>query len=566
MHLALTRHSITPEPDLIAGVGMLGWAIPGNVVRGVSTPLHARCLLVHDPDSATPVLALVSLEICYVTTLLRQTVLDRLATEHPDVPVDDAALVLTTTHTHSAPGGYSTRRFDNASIPGFQPDVLDAYVAGTVRAIVDAWHARAPGRLRLAAGRFDDALPVAFNRALRAHHRNPEVTRTYGPDERHLAVDREMTVLRAESPDGVPLGLVAWFGVHNTCVHSDNTLISADAKGHASTLCEATLAERGHGGFVALMCQGPSGDVTPNHRRWPGKKFPGGVSPDDHESARENGRMQGRHALALLDAAAETPPLEGPLQVAISWQEMPGMAVDADLVGGRTDVHAATGAVGARMLRGTWEGPGTPWPVGMGLHLATRVWQLWTRLTPFLRHEAHRRFLDLHGQKAPLLAVGDGTVFGKGWSVHLIPPKVDHIVDHLAQQQRAVGTEPWLPQVLPLHLVKIGRLALVAVPFEPTTIAGRRLRDTTAAALDVQVALLTGYSDDYSGYVTTPEEYERQGYEGAFTQFGQWTLPAWQTRVRQLADRMAHAPRHGTAPALPDDMDARKHQRRRWLA
>ncbi|MDG1479935.1 MAG: neutral/alkaline non-lysosomal ceramidase N-terminal domain-containing protein, partial [Myxococcota bacterium] len=460
MQIALTRTDITPDLNDAAGVGMLGWAIPTNVVRGIATPLHARCLLVHDPSSSTPVLALVSLEICYVTTLLRQQVLERLAAAHADIPVDDAALLLTTTHTHSAPGGFSTRRFDNASIPGFQPAVLEAYVAGTVRAIAQAWKTQQPGRLRLAADRFPDTVPVAFNRALRAHHRNPEVTRRYGHDERHLAIDREMTVVRAENEAGAPLGLIAWFSVHNTCVHSDNLLISADAKGYASTHCEQDQAEQGAPDFVAMMCQGASGDVTPNHRRWPGKKFPGGVSPDDHESARENGRMQGELALALLDAAATTPPLEGPLQVAISWRNMPGLAVDPDLVGGRTGVHAALGAVGARMLRGTWEGPGTPWPIGMALHLATRVWQCWTRATPFLRQDTHRRFLELHGNKAPLLAVGEGTVLGKGWFVNLIPPRIDAIVDHLAQQERAVGTEPWLPQVLPLHLVKIGRLGL----------------------------------------------------------------------------------------------------------
>ena len=62
-------------------------------------------------------------------------------------------------------------------------------------------------------------------------------------------------------------------------------------------------------------------------------------------------------------------------------------------------------------------------------------------------------------------------------------------MDHLAQRERAVGTEPWLPQVLPLHLVKIGRLGLVAIPCEATTIAGRRIRQTAAAALEVETAM-----------------------------------------------------------------------------
>ena len=35
---------------------------------------------------------------------------------------------------------------------------------------------------------------------------------------------------------------------------------------------------------------------------------------------------------------------------------------------------------------------------------------------------------------------------------------------------------PWTPEVLPLQVVTLGNLALVAVPFEMTTMAGRRLR------------------------------------------------------------------------------------------
>ncbi len=564
--LGLGRADITAE---VHGIGMLGWGLPGNVVRGVETRLHARALVVQqDGDAPDPraLLVLVSLEICYLTTLLRQSILDRLAEQHPDLPIDATAVVLTATHTHSAPGGYSSMRFDNASVPGFQPQVLETLVAGTVAAIVQAWQRRVPGRLRLAAGEIPPDLPVAFNRALRAHHLNPDVTRRFSPDERHLAVDREMTVLRVEDAAGRPLGLVSWFGVHGTSVHADNTRITADNKGYAATGCEAALADAGHPDFVALFLQGATGDVTPNHRTWPGKPQPGGTSPDDHQSARDNGRIQADQALLLLDRAAAAPPLDGPLRVALEYADMGRVDVDPDLVGGRDGVHTVPGAVGARMLRGTWEGPGTPMPIGLVLHAVTRAWQWWARLTPFLRPPAQRRWLDVHGRKAPLLAVGWGTVLGKPWAVHLIPPRFDPIVDHLAQQQKAVGTEPWLPQVLPLHLVTIGDLGIVAMPAEVTTQATRRLRADAATALGVTRALFTAYCDDYSGYVTTPEEYARQGYEGAFTQFGRWTLPAWQTRIRRLAARMqAGTTQIGQAPALPQDLDQRGHQRRSWL-
>lgn len=556
-HLGLARVDFTPE---VQGVGMLGWARPGNVVRGVKTRLHARALVVEDPASGA-VLSLVALEICYVTTLLRQAVLQRLAQSHPEVPVDDAALLLAATHTHSAPGGYSAARFDNASVPGFQPEVLEALVDGIVHAVAQAWQHRAPGRLRLAAGEIPPELPVAFNRALRAHHRNPDVPRRYGPDERHLAVDREMTVLRVEDAEGALRGLVSWFGVHCTSVHSDNTLITADNKGYAATFCEEALGPE----VVALFVQGATGDVTPNHRQWPGRPFPGGTSPDDHESARDNGRIQADRALSLVDEAATAAALSGPLRVAIEHDDMGHVDVEPDLVGGREGVHTVPGAVGARMLRGTWEGPGTPWPVGMGLQAMTRAWQAWARVTPFLRPARQRTWMAVQGKKAPLLAVGHGTVLSQSWSVHLVPPKLEPIVDHLAQQQHALGTEPWLPQVLPAHLVALGELAIVALPAELTTQAARRLRADAARALGVQRVLYTGYADDYSGYVTTPEEYDRQGYEGAFTQFGRWTLPAWQTRIRRLARALDGPSRRlGEPEPVPEALDDRRHQPRRW--
>jgi len=47
--------------------------------------------------------------------------------------------------------------------------------------------------------------------------------------------------------------------------------------------------------------------------------------------------------------------------------------------------------------------------------------------------------------------------------------------------------------------------------------------------------LLCTYANDYMGYVTTNEEYQEQCYEGGHTIFGQWTLPAFQTRLTMLA-------------------------------
>jgi len=50
--------------------------------------------------------------------------------------------------------------------------------------------------------------------------------------------------------------------------------------------------------------------------------------------------------------------------------------------------------------------------------------------------------------------------------------------------------------------------------------------------------LAQGYANDYAGYVTTPEEYTRQRYEGGHTMFGRWQLPACQQEFARVAADM----------------------------
>jgi hypothetical protein len=69
---------------------------------------------------------------------------------------------------------------------------------------------------------------------------------------------------------------------------------------------------------------------------------------------------------------------------------------------------------------------------------------------------------------------------------------------------------------------------------EPSTVAGQRLRVTVLSALHahgIRYAMINGYANAYASYTVTPEEYAHQGYEGACTLFGQWTLGAFQTAV-----------------------------------
>lgn len=65
--------------------------------------------------------------------------------------------------------------------------------------------------------------------------------------------------------------------------------------------------------------------------------------------------------------------------------------------------------------------------------------------------------------------------------------------------------------------------------------------------------VIAGLSNSYAGYVTTPEEYMQQNYEGGFTVFGKWTLPAYLQRFKQLALDLVHHRESETGP-LPEDL------------
>ena len=97
---------------------------------------------------------------------------------------------------------------------------------------------------------------------------------------------------------------------------------------------------------------------------------------------------------------------------------------------------------------------------------------------------------------------------------------------------------PITPHILPLQIIKIGNLVLTAIPGEITTMAGRRLKETILTEvkeLGVNYLALAAYSNEYSMYITTKEEYEKQHYEGAATLFGAYTLMAYQQEFYKLA-------------------------------
>jgi len=86
----------------------------------------------------------------------------------------------------------------------------------------------------------------------------------------------------------------------------------------------------------------------------------------------------------------------------------------------------------------------------------------------------------------------------------------------------AVGSD--LPREAQLLVARVGSRLLAGVPAEVTTTAARRMRDSMLAAsrTDPRVndAVIVGLANGFIQYVTTPEEYTAQFYEGGSTIYG----------------------------------------------
>lgn len=500
-----------------AECGMLGYGVASQQTTGVHNRLRARAFVIATSDRR------VLLVICELPLLLESVhreVLRRLAAIYGRLYTVDNVM-LTATHTHCGPGGYSEHLLYNSNTHGFRPQTFGAIIDGIVEAVEHAHGDLAPATLSLATAELHDA---SVNRSPTAFARNPDADRACFPDE----IDPQTTLLRIDR-DGRLVGIVNWFATHGTSMTNRNTLISGDNKGYAAYQCERLDAHVDYladdqPGFVAAFAQTNSGDMSPNLNRRPGS----GPTEDEFENTRIIGSRQACAATKL--ATAPGTELTGGLDVRTTYVDLSDFTVTPEFSGDGRAHHTGPVMAGAAALAGTDEGPGPLHPFlrqGRNPVVDSVIRHLVYRLSP--------RLADTHAPKG--LVVG-GRLLNK--------------------------VVPVIAECAPVQLLRIGHLYLIGVPAEVTIVAGLRLRRTVAGIVGAGLGdvLVAGYSNGYLHYVTTPEEYDEQRYEGGSTMFGRWELPALQQVVAGLATAM----RDGTAvPAgsPPADLSHRRRTRRR---
>ncbi|MFQ5846138.1 MAG: neutral/alkaline ceramidase [Candidatus Methylomirabilales bacterium] len=472
-----------------AELGMMGYARLGQKTAGIHTRLWSRAFVIASPCNNNRVV-LVTADLGILSQAVAQGVVEQLEHTFGDLYTDQNVL-LSATHTHSGPGGYSHYALYNLTIFGFDRQNFRTVVDGIYQSIVRAHDNLAEGTITMATGELLDA---SINRSPVAYAQNPAAELAVHPFD----TDKVMTLLKLEKLHGREIGSINWFPVHATSMGNDNTLISGDNKGYAAYLFEKRKATDYTAGetFVAAFAQSNEGDVSPNIF---GGTDGGGAT--DFESTQISGQQQFAKALELYNGATEL--LTGGVDSRHTYLTMDEVSVAPAFTGG-VDRRTCPAAIGISMLAGAEEGPG----------FGEEGWTCQEIEDFFGAFTCAGLTTACQGEKPIALETGTQEPF------------------------------PWTPEVLPFHIITIGKLALVGVPFEMTTMAGRRLRRTVEAQLapaGIDTVVIAGLANAYAGYVATREGYSVQHYEGASTHFGPWTLAA----LQQEFDRLASALREG---------------------
>ena len=525
---------------LSEGYAMHGYGMWFHRQKGIRNRLYSRVF--YFEDEAGTELIYVCLDLGYVTQAMRRGIAEGLTGRYPRI--DPRGLIVACTHTHSGYGGCAHEPLYNLVTPGFHPRLVENIVRQTMEALDEAIATAAPARLTFTAGEIPAEIPVAWNRSLDSYNRNPDVTR-YSDEERHRAVNREMQAL-AVRRNGSLSAMMTWFGVHATCLGNRLANLDGDNKGYASRFTEEALPEKG----VAIFAQAACGDVSP-HYHGPGqtkirKKIRGEA---EYEYARQNGRYQSEHALKIARSDQQIA-VHGTFDSELIYLDFSDLQAAPEFVGGRTAARTAEPCHGISFLTGTpVDGPGMPIILGkIATLMAGAIKSRRLRRSAGLsdpERKYYKRLYAAQGNKK--IALESGTrqraVLGLPLGHFLVPGFADPMVKELKRQYKvgALKEHALVPYVLPVQIVIFGNIALLACPGEFTSTAGKRMVETVEPVLrkrGVERVIFNSYANDYMGYVTTPEEYSVQAYEGGHTVYGQWTLGAFQTEIKKLAEEM----------------------------
>ncbi|TGL88752.1 ceramidase [Leptospira congkakensis] len=495
------------------GVMFWGYAREDQTGLGIHTRQYARSLVIRD-QSSKKLLAYVTAEVGGIPFEIQRDVVKRLQTEL-DPGFGYGNVLINASHTHSGPAGH----FHYSEVSFYSKEFYSESYAvlrdGIFESIKEAYSKLKPAELTIGKALVGEA---GVNRSLSAYLANPEPERKQYSDN----IDREMVQLTV-SVAGVPVGFVNWYGVHPTNITFDNRLISSDNKGIASLLSESEAKKQGLNDFVAIFAQANEGDVSPNlnlDNTGPGK--------DIYDSSFIIGKRQFLASQQILKSSGKR--LSGGISFTQRFIDMSKHPVSSEFSGtGKTETTCPS-AYGYAFAAGSTEEGGGHFLFHEGMTNKNRRFYIdW--IAKFMLQSPSEELRECQNPKAVLFPMGETKPL------------------------------PSLPQILPYGLALVGDLTILVMPHEVTTMSSRRLKKEVQSVLKEKSSdiVLSGLTNDFSGYITTPEEYSTQNYEGGHTLHGPQSLNALRQEFHKMSLELKNGSLTTSSAIIPLDLSDKVH-------
>jgi neutral ceramidase len=519
--LALPSVATAKTPVLRAGAGQAditppklgyflgGWTRADRLALGQSTRLYANALVLKRGPKKV---ALVAAELFAVPAGLQEDVARAVA----DLGYDKTTILLAASHTHSAPGGFANNPTYNTAAPStetagdplsfarfFDPAPADRQlytfeVAQIAQAIRRADADFAPAAAAWGSSRLTG---LTQNRSIEAHLANHGIKLDYGkgapemdPDGVDHTIDPAVDVLRVDK------------------------LVRRKHRKPRRIPIGAWSNFADHGTVVHSEFQAYSGD----HHASAWRRFTSRV--------RKAGKVPRRQTVVnVYPNAAEGDQTAGIVHVGPAAANFVGNT-EADAM------FRAWGRAGRRLERRP--------------ALSLR----WTRSCFCDRDTATGK---VAAKGAPGIAFLTGSEEGRGPLYdETKTPFEGRTTPFPSADQGAKVTVPAgdFPPAVPFAVYRIGDHAIATIPGEPTKEVGVRVRDAVGRALapkGVKGVVIAGLAQEFVQYVSTPEEYGQQSYEGASTLYGPNEGTFMVERLAELAGALAA----GRAAPEPYELD-----------
>ncbi|KAL5611714.1 hypothetical protein BROUX41_000711 [Berkeleyomyces rouxiae] len=539
----------------VVEINMAGYADLAQSGTGLRQRIYSRAFIFGDVQKPEDRVVYIVLDTQSGDTAIRNGILEGLAKLGDEYKVYNRNnIAITSTHSHSGVGGYYNYLLPQVTSLGFEKQNYQAIVDGAVLSIQRAHQNLTTGYIDMTTTDIEDG---GINRSLWSYMQNPQEEQDlYGS-----SVEKTMWVLRLQrESDNKSIGLVSWYATHGTSLLQNNTHIAGDNKGVAAYLFEKDMEKDDSAaeGFVAAFSQSAMGDVSPN------------VLGDWCDDG--SGQQCNFENSTCSDGRSQSCRSRGPMFDKLD------LGVSSCYEIGRRQYSGAKSA---------WESMGTK---------STKIVGSTVKSYHFFHDMRNAEFTNQKGEvfKTCPAALGysfaAGTSDGPGFADFtqndtgepdanpfwkLVSGALKNPSD---EQKKCHEPKPilfdigeldtpyaWGANIIDMQSLRIGQLIIMVGSGEITTMSGRRWRKAVAEAATKQditsgadpIVVNSGPANTYSHYVTTPEEYDVQRYEGASTLYGRNTLDAYinltLSSLHYLAPTSTELPESGPLP--PDNRE-----------